>query len=518
MLRHGHWIVPRLDGAPYVEKPPLLYWIEAAFFMVFGIHIWAARLISVLAALGTCVFLWKALSRILPRQTAICSALILASSPGWILMAHVATFDMLLAATTGSALAAFLLGLETGRRGWLTAAWLAAALAFLAKGPVGPVLIGLTVFGWLLATHRIRRIRELFEPIGTIGFIVLAGSWTLLAAARQPGFLHEFWWVEQFGRFLGTRVPQDYSSGPWWFYVPWLAAGAFPWSLAWLPTSRQLVARLTPIERRVSCFGLVWTGTVFIFFSLSTDKAAQYLLPALPGIALALCPIVTGWVASRNRTRLARLVPAVALPPLFVLLPCGLGIRLPWTSWLALACCVGALVVFAILAGLGHRLPALGMGTMATFILVLAVIPVETRASSQRSVATITDTIKHSPDPSAPLFFFRHYDPFSMLALRLRRRAWIYDAHSAELFFAEKRQPRHFPFATRATLERTLAKGPAWLLVAADRKDEHALEKSLPRDCLTGEHKADGLILLRMPKGCLTSRGAPGVSVPEFRM
>src|SRR6476660_7634813 len=37
MVRSGDWLVPRIDGLPFVHKPPLYFWIEAAFIKALGI-------------------------------------------------------------------------------------------------------------------------------------------------------------------------------------------------------------------------------------------------------------------------------------------------------------------------------------------------------------------------------------------------------------------------------------------------------------------------------------------------
>lgn len=500
MLQYGHWIVPHLDGGPYIEKPPLLYWLEAASFMLFGVHIWAARLVSVIAALGACLSLWSGLRRLIPQQSAICAVLILASSPGWILMAHVATFDMLLAATVSMSLMAFMISLEGGHRYWTYWGWLAAALAFFAKGPVGPVLIALVLVIWLLASRQPGKLRRLFRPLGVAIFILLVGSWSLAAALRQPGFLYQFFWVEQFGRFFGTRIPKDYSTGPWWFYLPWLLAGSFPWCLALLPAGKRPGRYLSPEQLRISRFGLVWTTVIVLFFSFSKDKAAQYLLPALPGLAIAVGPLVAHWLKKDTRIGWRQLAPFAGL---FLMLPplvYASGIHLPDSGWIAIASCAAAGIVCLILIRFGYRVPALKTGVFAIFLLAIALVSLEIPHGSHRTLARVAETIRQSPHPGAPLVFFRHYDPFAMLTLRLRRRPWIYAAHSSELFFAEKTQPRRFPFITGARLTHLLSGHGAWLV--ATYRDRQKLAVRLPRDCPATQRTMDNIVLAYLPKGC----------------
>src|ERR1700688_2560787 len=52
MLTSGDWVTARLDGIPYLEKAPLIYWLIAASFKVFGAVDWAARVPIVLSAVA----------------------------------------------------------------------------------------------------------------------------------------------------------------------------------------------------------------------------------------------------------------------------------------------------------------------------------------------------------------------------------------------------------------------------------------------------------------------------------
>jgi 4-amino-4-deoxy-L-arabinose transferase-like glycosyltransferase len=55
MIRSGDWVTARLDGVAYLEKPPLVYWMMATSYKVFGVHDWAARLPIALFCIGVCL-------------------------------------------------------------------------------------------------------------------------------------------------------------------------------------------------------------------------------------------------------------------------------------------------------------------------------------------------------------------------------------------------------------------------------------------------------------------------------
>src|ERR1035441_725489 len=52
MLTSGDWVTARLDGIVYLEKAPLIYWLMAISFKIFGPYDWAARIPVVLSALA----------------------------------------------------------------------------------------------------------------------------------------------------------------------------------------------------------------------------------------------------------------------------------------------------------------------------------------------------------------------------------------------------------------------------------------------------------------------------------
>ena len=74
MLKSGDFIIPHLNGAPYIEKPPLLYWLMAASMALFGENEWAARLVPALALFATAWKLQRFLIRATGSQTASLTA------------------------------------------------------------------------------------------------------------------------------------------------------------------------------------------------------------------------------------------------------------------------------------------------------------------------------------------------------------------------------------------------------------------------------------------------------------
>ena len=109
MLASGDWVVPRLNGLVYIEKPPLQYWATAVTYALFGTSVWTARLYTGLTGLATVLATaWLAL-RLWGAAAAWRSGIMLATSLLVVLMSHQLTLDMSLTLFTTLTLAGFCL-------------------------------------------------------------------------------------------------------------------------------------------------------------------------------------------------------------------------------------------------------------------------------------------------------------------------------------------------------------------------------------------------------------------------
>jgi 4-amino-4-deoxy-L-arabinose transferase-like glycosyltransferase len=283
MQRASEWVRPTLQGEPWLEKPPLYYWLAGAGFRVLGETEAAARLPSVLALL------------LLTGATALFGARLYGSAAGLhagfvagtsllpFAYGRAASMDMLLAATV--TLAAGFAGLRlvgiAGRTAWVGVA-AAAGLATLAKGPLGLLLPGLVVAGYLATTREWRHLREALHPRALAAFALVAAPW-YLAILRDQGqrFVDDFILNHNVQRFASTIHNHP---GPFWYYLPLLLLGLFPWSGLAVPG----LARLAPRESRTDRFVLLWLLLPLAFFSLAASKLPGYILPCVPPLAILM--------------------------------------------------------------------------------------------------------------------------------------------------------------------------------------------------------------------------------------
>ncbi|HTU21523.1 MAG TPA: glycosyltransferase family 39 protein [Gemmataceae bacterium] len=288
MFQRGEWVVPYLQSEPYLDKPPLLYWLIEASYTLFGVHIWAARLVPALAVHACVLLVYLLGRRSVGERAAFWGALALGLAPGWTGMGRLLLMDSLLTLwTTLSLLCAFeaVRGDRLHWDWWLLAS-LACGLGVLTKGPVALVLLLPPL--WLQ-----RRLTGSGCRIGRVGasvFLLVISAvtlpWYVAISLRIPAFAHDFFWEHNVRRFL---APFAHEHGIW-FYIPVLLGGLLPGTLLLVPFVRFLFSSdpARAARRTVELsFLLLAGGWCVFFFTLSQCKLPTYIMPAIPPLCLA---------------------------------------------------------------------------------------------------------------------------------------------------------------------------------------------------------------------------------------
>jgi 4-amino-4-deoxy-L-arabinose transferase-like glycosyltransferase len=283
MHRAGEWVTPTLQGEPWLEKTPLFYWLAGAAFSVLGETETAARLPSVLATLllvGMTAFVG---ARHFGAAAGLHGGFVAGTALLMFAYGRAASMDMLLAATVTASIGLGglrLLGMAGPRALPVAAAF--AGLATLAKGPLGLVLPLLVLGGLILATRQWRLARELVSPLSIAAFVVVAAPWYIAILVDQgQHFIDVFVLDHNLQRFTSTI---HHHPGPFWYYLPILLAGLFPWSGLTVPA----VAGIRPRGSRTDVFLLLWLGLPLVFFSLAGSKLPGYILPCVPPLAILM--------------------------------------------------------------------------------------------------------------------------------------------------------------------------------------------------------------------------------------
>jgi 4-amino-4-deoxy-L-arabinose transferase-like glycosyltransferase len=319
MLHGGSWVVPTLQGEPYLDKPPLMYWLVALSYRAFGTSPEAARLVPALCVHLTILAVYLIGRRSVGERGAFWAALLLSVAPGFVSVARLLLLDGLLTlCVTVSVLCGFE-AVRTGtlKRGWWLAAATASGLGFLTKGPISEVLLFVPLWAFAFLTRRPAEPREESAPSASAGIGSVAIRWYIAFFAvvvavnlpwyvaiylKQPQFLKHFFWEHNVMRFL---QPFDHLQ-PIWYYVPILVGGLLPATVLLAVYLFQLV-RGTGEAPKPSAAGGFWLlagGWCVFFFSCSGSKLPTYVLPAYPFLCLAAGEFVarTRWnTAVRTR-------------------------------------------------------------------------------------------------------------------------------------------------------------------------------------------------------------------------
>jgi hypothetical protein len=287
MAQTGDWLVPHLNGFEHFQKPPLLYWATATSLRVFGVHEYAARLPSALAALGT-IGLTLLLARMLwrDRTTASFAALVLVSMVGFFALARLLTPDMTLTFWITAAIATFLRSRRGGKIwGWLF--FVAMGFGFLTKGPMALVVPLCAVALWHGGSGRKHAEARPLPWIGGLCVTLLLGlSWFMAIVLIYPSTADYFWHNELLQRF-GSHAHG--RTKPFWFFLPVLAAGLMPWTFFVPRLVRHTLARMRTLPfSSTQMLLLGWVIPPFCILSLSGSKLATYVLPLFPAFALGL--------------------------------------------------------------------------------------------------------------------------------------------------------------------------------------------------------------------------------------
>ena len=226
MYDRGDWLVPRLFERAHVEKPPLTHWLIILAFKAFGVSEFSARLPSALAGLGTVLLTWAIGRRVLGDRSAVPAALILLTSPFFFIMARLCDPNMVLTFWVTLGFWALIGWFADGRRWQLHVAYLALALSFMAKGPVGLLLVLLTMIAFRMTRPGPGHWRVFGSLSGVLLFAVVAFPWFLILAWRHPELWNFFIRQELFERYL-TKAHARYE--PPWYYLTLLPAFILPW-------------------------------------------------------------------------------------------------------------------------------------------------------------------------------------------------------------------------------------------------------------------------------------------------
>jgi len=298
-LDTGDWLTLHWQGKPWFIHAPLAMWVQATGFEVLGVSERTARLPSVLFGVGL-VLLTAALgSRLFGRRVGFAAALILATSPLFFIIARMAILDMTFAFFVALSIYLFLRAWDDENPRFYPAFWLATGLATMAKGLWGLVLPAMVCFLYAISDSRRRRLLDWRLHASAVMWAAVVSPWLIVGTIRHGrDFLDPVLVTNTYAR-LTTSVCEH--RGAWWFYLPILAVGLFPWIVLW-PTA------LFRGHGRKGRLLLTWILPALILYSSARTKLPNYLLPLTPAFAIALA---SGVIGAKRRYAQAAAMPVI---------------------------------------------------------------------------------------------------------------------------------------------------------------------------------------------------------------
>ncbi|GAA4011691.1 ArnT family glycosyltransferase [Actimicrobium antarcticum] len=293
MLDSGNWLVPTIAGEPFMEKPPLYYWVAGGFVHVLGG--WmdepdAARMASGFFMAITCWAVGSAAHNWWGRGTGRYAPLLLLGCLGVLTQTHMMMPDVPL--LTGFALSAWGFSIMLSRSviGGLLLG-VGAGVSFLSKGILGPAVIGITAL-LLPICFSEWRTRSFFRGLAislaaALPFVLI---WPLALYARSPSLFMTWFWDNNFGRFFGFSAVHsgtEHVDGFWLQTLPWFTFPVFPLALLAVWHNRRVLLTHPGMQ-----YGVIAATVISLVLATSESVRAIYALPLLVPLAILATPSV----------------------------------------------------------------------------------------------------------------------------------------------------------------------------------------------------------------------------------
>jgi len=304
MLQSGQFLVPTLNGRPFLEKPPLSYWLQAASIDTFGYKPFAPRLPSALAGIATVlIFVFFLRKSPYQRWLVLITGTLLITMASFFGYTRTAGQDTLLCFGISLALLSFYFVRESPNRSLWVLFSIGIAIATMTKGIVGLAIPGCVIFTYLLyetlSVNKRFAIADWIKPAGfaLLGLLPILLWLLLLFNAQGADAVKEIVWANSVGRFSG-----DYSQGahaePFYYYLKYIPSTYQPWTLLVYLALFFSFKKPDKYFGNRSMFFAIWIIASISLLSLSAGKRPSYLLMLYPAAAALAAHFIVARIAS----------------------------------------------------------------------------------------------------------------------------------------------------------------------------------------------------------------------------
>lgn len=274
MMMTGDYLRVQVDYQPFFEKPPLFFWLQSISMHVFGINEFAARLPNALGGILVLFFLFKMGEYWINRKFGMLWALSYLGSLLPTLYHKSGIIDPWFNLFIFGSIASWVEGSSHNRSSrWFLWSGLLSGLAILTKGPVGPLIIGLTILCMRIFSQKKEYLR--FTPVllFLVGNIFVAGLWFGIEwLAHGPEFISAFlkYQVE-----LLSQSVAGHKGFPGYHFVIALL-GIFPASVFAIAAFRKKQTNETDQTWELRQLMIILTLIVLILFTIVKSKIVHY--------------------------------------------------------------------------------------------------------------------------------------------------------------------------------------------------------------------------------------------------
>lgn len=288
MVETGDYMIPKLQGEVFRDKPILYFAVQALSLRVFGMNEAAVRLPGVFFTLLGVATTWLLAHRLFgpdpSRFTLLVSLTLLIPMS----IAQAGIHDIALVPWLNlMLLCLWELESQAGSRQswpWFLGGVACCALTILTKGLIGVAIVAVGYGSFLLLSRR-----QLFSGSIHLTTIVLLGMllaspWFLSMEAVSPGYLRYYFYERHVLGFATDT--QTHGREPWFYYLPVLIGGTMPWGLYALVGSGWNASRSDFTNQRPLQFTVCWLLGGLLFLSVAHSKLVTYSLPLFPAVAI----------------------------------------------------------------------------------------------------------------------------------------------------------------------------------------------------------------------------------------
>ncbi len=285
MILSADWITPKFNGEPFYDKPVFYNWLVALAFLAFGFTEFAARLPAAVLGSGCVIVTYFLGRKMFSTTVGFLGAVILATAVEFIVLSRSVVHDISLVFFVTLALYLFYVGYKDDRHRKRNLLLFYGALGFavLSKGPIGLALPAMIIGLYLIFEKNLKFIMKMQIGWGILIFLAVASPWYIFVSFKNPDYARYFFIEQNLGSFISS---DSRHPNPFYYYIPVLFGGFFPWS-CFLPLALiYAVRRKFESIHESTLFLVIWFSIIFIFFSIAGSKLPTYILPLFPAASM----------------------------------------------------------------------------------------------------------------------------------------------------------------------------------------------------------------------------------------